>query len=169
LCLYQFCLVGNDVQPQHPPTTNKKSGTRPITAVPTAVPKKLKTSPADEIFNIFRIQKGEQVRLLVAEIQRHNHAMETIARTTAAKTNLEIGVITKSGELNNERKSLELGLQKFSTYESLKKKGVSDGLIIQMFPSLEEFIDTNNEGSNEKIHNSIIISEYFNYYLIIIE
>jgi hypothetical protein len=83
---------------------------------------------------------------MAEELMRHHRAMEQIAANTAiiekVKTNVEITVITKAAELENERKCLELRVQKLETYESLKKKGLSDNRILLMFPSLSDFTET---------------------------
>jgi hypothetical protein len=77
-----------------------------------------------KVLRTWHVQKDANGRysLWAVKMKKQNKTrMETITGTTAsieiAKTNMEIGVITKSGELDNECKRLELGLQIFSTYK----------------------------------------------------
>jgi hypothetical protein len=83
------------------------------------------------------------------EISRHNKAMERIAETTAdleyKKTAIEIGFITKSSEIENEKKMLELKIKKFETYEALKAKGMKNNRIKIMFPNLMEFMEDESD------------------------
>jgi hypothetical protein len=62
------------------------------------------------------------------ENRRHNRAMEDIAYTTVRmeteKVNLEMLAIAKASQLDTGKKELELKIQKYNTFLSLKKRNV---------------------------------------------
>jgi hypothetical protein len=109
--------------------------------------KKPKSVSIDELLIEYTYKREQQAEEAATEVRRHNKAMETIAQSTATiettKKNLEIGVLTKAAALDNEKKEFELKMQRFNTYEEMKKKGITDARIFTLFPSLKEFGEDN--------------------------
>jgi hypothetical protein len=149
---------------ENTPTT---SSSKPITAN-TSV-KKPRGVAHDTLVEAYRFKKellaneaAQEVRRhnrdACDENRRHNRAMEDIAYTTVRmekeKVNLEMLAIAKASQLDNKKKELELKIQKYNTYLSLKKKGMSDQRIIELFPAFDEFIAHEEKEVNAKEVNA---------------
>jgi hypothetical protein len=135
---------------------NRSSTTRPITVSNSTVQKsnkKQKNLSMDEVLTEYVIKKEEQAMNQAIEVRRHNQTMEEIAQSTAhiekTKKTLEIGIITKSAELDNQKKSLELKIKEYETYEKLKGKGMDDKRIMELFPVLKQFVASCKDESKD--------------------
>jgi hypothetical protein len=157
----------------------KKFNSRPISinsgnGSTTSSSKKPKNIPYEYAMSDYRNKKAELAVEAADEVRRHNRAMESIALTTAdiekTKKNIEMGAIAQSAQVDFEKKSLELRIQKWNTFTKLKDRGMTDSHIIQFFPALKEFIivptcnatpirekgDDEEEDTNAKINDSSI-------------
>jgi hypothetical protein len=73
-----------------------------------------------------------------------------LLRLILKKKNIEISAIVRSANIDNEKKGLELKIQKWNTYQELKEKGLTDIRIARFFPALKDFIETDCDDATDK-------------------